>query len=172
VSLLFDLIERSESPRLIDVAYPTKMRWYKILVQILLIPSVIDFALAAPVVVQEHEVRVSVVGAANDRTATSSLRRDPSNKWPANAPDAPPTPILRSSDWRESRQHNLRSRTDSIGSPELSNSASLYANNPPTTSPSPTNQAPTDEPDSSPHGNTDLNPSPYEGQGPTDNSDR
>jgi hypothetical protein len=44
---------------------------------------------------------------------------------------------------------------------------------PESTSPLPTSQAPTDEPDplnpSSPHGNTYLNPSLYQGQGPTNN---
>jgi hypothetical protein len=151
VSLLFDFIERSESPRLINVM---KMQSYKLLARILLILSVINFALATPVVVQEHE--------------------------PANAADqtnAPPIP--RSSD--AGNWYNLRSRTDSIGSPEPSNPA----NNPPSLSPppgpgstpsSPTSQAPTDETNtlnpSSPHGNADLNTSLYQSQGPTDNSDR
>jgi hypothetical protein len=100
--------------------------------------SIIDIALAAPVVVQEHEVRVSVVDAAKDGTAMSPLRWDPSDKWLANAADRTNAPsIPRSSDsghWREQepRQHNP----------------------------------------SSPQGNTDLNPSPYRGQGLTDNSDR
>ena len=177
------------------------MKWYKILAQILLISSVVDFVLAAPVVVQEHKVRISVVDAAKDGTDTSPLRRrrgrDPSGKWPANAADrtnAPPIP--RSSDsghWREHepRQHNPRPRTESKGSPEPSNPApsiDLYANNPPgpsssppppepgSASPLPLSQAPTDEPDplnpSSLHGNTDLNSSHYQGQGPTDNFDR
>jgi hypothetical protein len=77
------------------------MGWYKILAPILLMLSVIDFALAAPVVVQEHQV--------------SPPRPDP---WPANAADRTNVPpISRSSDsghWREQepRQHNLKSRTD------------------------------------------------------------
>ena len=108
------------------------MRWCKIPAGILLMLSVIDIALAAPVPVKEHQVRVSVVDAAKDGTGTSSLRRDPSDKWLANAADrtnAPPIPIPRSSDsgdWREQepRQHKPRSGTDSIGSPEPSNSAS------------------------------------------------
>jgi hypothetical protein len=178
--------ERSESPRLFDVTYPMKMRSYKIL---LLILSVIDFALAAPMVVQEHEVRVSAVDAANDGAAMSLLRWDPSDKWPANAADRTNAPLIpRSSDSghhreqeQESRQHDPRSPTDSTGSPEPSNPAppiDLHADNPPSpppgpgpgsTSPLPTRQAPTNEP-SSPHGNTDLISLP--GQGPTDNSDR
>jgi hypothetical protein len=178
VSLLFDFIERSESPRLIDVTYPTKMRWYKILARILLMLSVIDFALAAPVVIQEHEVRVNVVDAAKDGTA-------PSDKWPTNAADRTNTPMIpessNSGHWRQQkpRQHNPRSPMDSNGSPEPSNPAPpidinanyVQSSSPPPgpgpTSPSPTSQAPTDEPDllnpSSPHGNTDLNPSPYQG---------
>jgi hypothetical protein len=138
--------------------------------------SIFNFALAAPVVVQEHEMHVSVVDAAKDRTATSSLRRDPSDKWLANAADRTnPPPILRSSDsghWREQEpgQRNPRSRGDSNGSPEPSNPAppiNLYANNynprpppgPGSTSSSPMSQVPTDESDPlnplSPHGNTD-----------------
>ena len=74
------------------------MRWYKRLARILLILSVIDFMLAAPVVVQKRKVHVSGV---DDRT-------DPSGKWwLANAAD----PIPRSWDsghWleQEPRQHN------------------------------------------------------------------
>jgi hypothetical protein len=60
-----------------DVTYSAKMRWYKIFVRIVLMLSVIDFALAAPVAVQKHEVRVSVVDAAMDGTATLPLRRYP-----------------------------------------------------------------------------------------------
>jgi hypothetical protein len=142
------------------------MRWYKILARIFLLLSVIDFALAAPVVLQEHEVRVSVVDAAKGGTATSPLRRDTSNKWLANAADRTNAPLIpRSSEsghWREQepRQPNPRSRTDSKGSPEPSNPAppiDLYANNPRSpspppgpgsTSPSPSSRAPTaDEPD-------------------------
>ncbi len=83
MSLQFHFIERSdsESPRLIDVTYPAKMRQYKLLARILLMLSVIDFARTAPVVVQEHEVGVSVMDAAIDGTAASPLRRDLSNKW-------------------------------------------------------------------------------------------
>ena len=174
------------------------MRWYKILAQILLILSVIGFAPAAPVVVQEHDVRVSGVDAANDETAPSRLRRDP---WQANssAADRTNAPLIprssaRSSDsghWREQqepRQHKPRSRTNSNYPPEPSNPAppidltddtppspSLPPARPGSTSPSLTSQAPTVEPDplnpsSSPHGNTDLNPSPYQGQGLTDDS--
>jgi hypothetical protein len=64
VSLLFVFIELPESPRLIHATYPTKMRQYKILAQILLMLSVTGFALAAPVAVRDHEVRVSVANAA------------------------------------------------------------------------------------------------------------
>jgi hypothetical protein len=108
--------------------------------------SVIDFALAAPVVVQEHGVHVSVVNAAKDGAATSPLRRDPSDKWLASAADRTnPPPIPRSSDsghWREQepRQHNPRPRTYSKDSPEPSNPAppiDPYANNPPNPSPAP-----------------------------------
>lgn len=140
--------------------------------------SVIDFGLAVPVVVQQHEARVSMVGADKDGTAsTSPLQRDLSDKWLANAMDdqtnAPPIP--RPSDsghWREwePRQHNPSLRTDSNDSPEPSNprpaplntdlNADLLdpnANSPSPSpqprsgsgpsSPSPTNQAPTNEPD-------------------------
>ena len=179
MSILFHSIERSdESHRLIDVTYLTKMRWYKILAQIFLMLSIIDFALTAPVVVQKH----SGVDAAKDGKTTYSLW-DPST-------NALPTP--RSSDsghWKEQepRQHDLRSRTDSSGSPEPGEPSNSPIANPPSPSPSPslrldpgstsrlpTSQAPTDEPDplnlgpSSLHGNTYLNPS----SGPTDNSDR
>ena len=173
------------------------MQWYRILARILLMLSVIDFALAAPVLVQEHEVRVSVVDAAKDGIATSPLRWNPSDKWLANAADrtiAPPVPIPRSLDsvnWQEQepRRYNPRPRTDSQGSPEPSSPASpidpidLYINTPPSPplspgsiSPLPSSQAHTDEPDplkpSLPHGNTGLNPSPFQDQRLTDNSDR
>ena len=158
-------------------------------------PSVINFALAAPVVVQEHGVRVSEMDVAKDGTATSppSLRRDLLDKWLENAADwTNGLPIPRSSDsghWQEEEpmQHNLRSRTDSNGSPEPSNPAppmDPHANGP---SPSPPlgpgstshlpKSSPTGEPyqlntgTSTPHGNTDSISSPYQGQGPTDNSD-
>ena len=95
--------------------------------------------------------------AAIDETATSRLRRDPSDKRPADRTNSPW--ILRSSDsghWREHvpRQYNLRSRTDSNGSPEPSNPAppiDLNADYPPSPSPpwypgspsrSPTHDAP------------------------------
>ena len=145
------------------------MRWYKILAQILLLLFVIDFALAAPVVLQEREIRISVVDITKGGTATSPLRWDPLNKWLASADrtNAPPTP--RSSDqghWRgwEARQHNP---TDSNGPPEPLNRAPLIDLNtlysspspPGSTSPLPTSQAPTGEPTplnpSSPHGNTE-----------------
>ncbi|KAN0114077.1 hypothetical protein V8E52_007053 [Russula decolorans] len=149
------------------------MRRYKILARILLMLSVIDFALTAPVAVQKHQVRVSAVDAAKDRTATLPLRRDPSDKWLANAADRTNVPpIPRSSDsghWREHepRQHNPRPRTDSKGLPEPSKPApsiDLNADYYPSPSPSPPPPPPpTDEPDplnpSSPHSNTDLNPS-------------
>ncbi len=81
-------------------------------------------------------------------TATSPLRRDPSDKWLANAADranAPPIPRLSDSghsSWREQelRQHNPRPRTDSDDSPEPSHPAppiDPYANNPPSPSPAP-----------------------------------
>jgi len=133
--------------------------------------SVIEFALAAPVVVQEHEVRVSVVpaNAAVDRTNAPPIRR---------LLDSP-------GHWREQepRQHhdNPRWGTDSSGSPEPSN-IDLDANNPPTPSLSPppgpgsTSLSPAshwqawiDELDplnpSSPHGNTDINSSHHRGPG-------
>ena len=146
------------------------MQQCKILASILLMLSGIDFALAAPVFVQERGVRVSVVDAANDGTALP-LRRDQSDKWPANAADrtnAPPIP--RSGYWREQvpRQHKPSNPA------ELP--IDLDANYPP--SPSyppgfepthlPTIQAPTDEPNPlnplSPHGNTYSSPSFYNGQ--------
>ena len=258
--LLFYFIERSESARLID-AYPVKMQRYKILTGILLMLSVIDFAFAAPVVVQERDVRVSVVDATNDGTTRSPLRRDQSDKWPANAADRTGAPLIpRLSDsgyWRKQVQkHNPESRTDSNEpsnpappielddppTPDVppgfesasflsTNQAPTDSNRPSDIAPSidryashdppspsvppgfespylPTSQAPavsssnrpsssnhppstsvppgfestsfkflpTDELDplnpSSPHGNTDLNTSPYQGQEPTDNSDR
>ena len=55
VSLQFRFIERFESLRLIYATYPAKMRRYKVLARIFLMLSVIDLALTAPVVVQEHE---------------------------------------------------------------------------------------------------------------------
>ena len=156
--------------------------------------SVINFALTAPVAVREHEVRVSVVDAAKHRTATSPLRRDPSDNWPVNMVDrtnAPP--ILRLPDsgyWREQEptQNNPRSLIDLNGLPESSKPApSIDRNADPTedqspspppspgrTPRSPTSQARTDEPDlsnpgsSSPPGNTDLNPSLHQGLEPTD----
>ena len=140
VSLLFfDFIERPGSPRLIDATYPSKMRWYKILARILLMFSIIDFALAAPVVVQERGVRVSVVDPVKDETVTSALRRDPSDKWPANAADwTNEPPIPRSLDSRPG-QHNPRQR-GSNGSPAPSNPApsiDSYGNNPLRVSPPP-----------------------------------
>ena len=70
MSIVFDFIERSESPRLADTTYPTIMQWYKILARILLLFSVIDFALTAPVVVREHEV----VDSAKDGLANAADR--------------------------------------------------------------------------------------------------
>jgi hypothetical protein len=153
------------------------MRWYQTLARVLLMLSVIDFALAAPVAVQEHEVRVSVVDAAMDGTATSPLRQDPSDKWLANAADranAPPT--LRSPDSGHWREHEPRQQTGplkpalsidlNVDPPEDQSPRPLPG--PGSTFPSLTSQAPTDEHDplnpgpSSPHGNTDLNPSPYQ----------
>jgi hypothetical protein len=121
VSILFDSIERSAT-------YPAKMQWYKKLAQILLLLSVIDFALAAPVVAQEHEMRVSVVDAAIDGT------------------NAPPIPIPRSSDSGHWREHNPRFWADSNGSPESSNPAPHLYDEPDPLNPS------------LPYGNTDLNP--------------
>lgn len=126
------------------------MRWYKTLAQILLILSVIDFALAAPVVVQEHEARVSVVDVAKDGTATSPLRRDPA----ADRTNARPIPRE-----QEPRQHNKRMPPPGSTPP------------PESTPPPPISQA-TYKPDPlnppSPYSNTDSNVSPYQGQGPTD----
>jgi hypothetical protein len=130
--------------------------------------SVIDFALAAPVVVREHEVRVSVVDAAKGGTATSPLRRDPSDKWLANAADRTNAPTIpRSSEsvhWREQepRQYNPTPQKDSNVSPEPSNPArpidpytsNLLSRSPPagpgSTSPSPTPTHDTPAPDGSP----------------------
>jgi hypothetical protein len=118
--------------------------------------SVIDFAFAAPVVVQEREVRVSVVDAANDGTARSTLRRDQSGKWPANVADRTDAPLIpRLSDsgyWRKQvPRYNPGSRTDSN---DPSNPAPpIELNDPPTPDVPPgfesasllsTNQAPTD----------------------------
>ena len=109
MSPLFDFIERSESTRLIDTTtYPTIMQWYKILARILLLFSVLDFALAAPVVagVREHEVRVSVMDAAKDGLANAADR--------INVP--------RSSDSGHWREHEPRNH-DQIDSPGPSNPA-------------------------------------------------
>jgi hypothetical protein len=132
--------------------------------------SVIDFALAAPVGVQEHEVRVSVGGAAKDRIAISPLRRDPSDKWLANAADwtnaAAALPIPRSSNSDSDptlpiAKPPLDLNADPIPSPPLQVG-------PGHTSPSLTSRSLTDEPDPlnlpSPHGNTYLNPSPYQSE--------
>jgi len=91
---------------------------------------------------------------------------------------------------KEARQDNLRSRTDSNNSPKLSNPAppmDPHANDPLSLSPPlgpgstsqfPKSKSPTGEPDqlnpgtSMPHGNTYLNPSPYQGLGPIVTSDR
>ena len=99
------IIEHSESPRLIDTTYPTIMQWYKILARVLLLFSVLDFALAAPVVasVREHEVRVRMVDAAKDGLADAG-------DW-INAPGS------FSGHWREHepRQHDPTDPTDSPG---------------------------------------------------------
>ncbi|KAI0272008.1 hypothetical protein BGY98DRAFT_180141 [Russula aff. rugulosa BPL654] len=64
----------SLTTRLIHVTHPTRMRQYFIVSQIHLILSVINFALAAPLVIREkHEVRVDVVDAAKDGTAASQV---------------------------------------------------------------------------------------------------
>ena len=61
-------------------------------------------------------MHLSVVDTANDGAATSPLRPDQSDKWPANAADSIPRPSD-SGYWREQvpRQHNPRARTDSNG---------------------------------------------------------
>jgi len=145
------------------------MRWYRILTRIVPILSVVDFALAAPVVVREHEVRVSVVGAAKDGTAPSIP-----DKWLANATgrtNAPPIP--RSSDsvhWREQEQEPRQYDPYNPQSPSPPADPASGS-----TSPSPTSQAPTFEADPlnppSPHGNTDLNLL-IRVREPTDDSDR
>jgi hypothetical protein len=48
------------------------MQQYKILAQVLLMLSIIDFALAAPVVIQDHEVRVSAANTARDGPYTNN----------------------------------------------------------------------------------------------------
>ena len=140
--------------------------------------SIIDSMLAAPVVVQKREVGISGVDdASEDGTATSPLRRDPST-------NALPTPIsLDSGHWQEQepRKHDLMSRTGSDGSPESgepsnppidlsTDPSSPTLRGPGSTSRLPTSPVPTGETDplnlwpSSLHGNTDLNPPPYQDQ--------
>ena len=111
--------------------------------------SVIYFALAAPVAVQKPEVCVSGV---DDVTTTSPLRH-PSDMRSANAADLGP--------WLEQdkRQYDP---TDSNDSPEPSNPAPWDLNLP----------SPTSHPlsQSSTHGDIDLNSSPSQFQGATDDS--
>ena len=121
------------------------MRWYKKLARILLVLSVIDFALAAPVVAQGHEVRISVVDAAIDGKGA-------------------PTISGRSGSTHEQvpREDNPGSSTDSSGSLEPSNPAPhLYDE------PDPMNSL-------LPHGNTYLNhcpgPEPTDNPALTDDS--
>ena len=168
----FGFTERFDSPHLIDVTYPTKMRWYKILAWILLMPSVIDFALAAPVVAQKHEIRASAVDAVKDGTATPPRRHDPSDNWTADAAyqtNALPVPRSSGSDhgWEQKRRQHTGPAVDQSQSPPPGPGS--------TTSPSLTSQAPTDRPDSlnpsTRSGNTDLNHPLYQARGPTDNSD-
>ena len=146
------------------------MRWYKRLARILLILSVIDFTLAAPVVVQNRALHVS---GADDRTDTSPLRRDPSGKWLANAVDRTNAlPIPRSWDsghWleQEPRQHNPTEGSGGSKPPPL-----WDLNNLPLPSPTgqpPTNQLPTGEPSTS-QPSTSQHPTskPPTSQPPTD----
>src|ERR1700733_1828899 len=121
------------------------MRWYKILARILLMLFVIDFALAAPVVAQIHEVRVSVVETAKGGTATSPLRRDPWDKWLGQMRRRP-----RDCQTQAIGPRQYNNPTDSNGSPERSNPAPVDLNTrysspsppPGSTSPLPTSQAP------------------------------
>ena len=76
--------------------------------------SIIDLALAAPVVVQNRGVGISGVGASKDGTSTPPLRRDPlTNALPTARP-------LDSGHWQElePRQHDLMSRAGPGWPPE------------------------------------------------------
>ena len=154
------------------------MQWSKILTWIPLILSIIDFALAAPVVVQNRGVGISGVGASKDGTATSPLRRDPST----NA--LPTARSLDSGHWQEQepRQHDLVSRAGPGGPPEPGEPSNPPIDpfagppsptlrlDPGSTSRLPTSPVPTEGIDplnpwpSSLHGNTDSNPPPYQDQ--------
>jgi hypothetical protein len=76
------------------ITYPTKMRCYRTVVQILLIVSVINVVLAAPIAVREmHEVRVNVMDV-KDGGAASRKRLDPweqstNGQGRMNAPPSP-----------------------------------------------------------------------------------
>ena len=137
------------------------MRRYKMLARVLLVFFVVDFALAAPAVIQKPRVRVSRVDAVKDEMATSLLRRDSSGKWSTGH-------------WREqeSRQHNQRPRDDSNGSPPpnpvlLNEPPGLPVDQPPgpASALASSSRSLTDEPDPLntpwPHGNVDSNTSPY-----------
>ena len=107
------------------------MRGYKIVARILLILSVINFTLTAPVVVREHKVRVIE---SNDGPGSSNPAP------PIDSPSPLPGPA-------QSPSHSL--------SAGPSSPQDVY------TSPVPTSQAPTDEPHPSPlaHGSQESNPS-------------
>ena len=137
---------------------------------------VIDFALAAPVVVQKREVHVS---RADEMIDTSPLGRDPSSKWLANTVDRANTLlILRSSDsghWleQEPRQHNPIDSNDppeGSGGPKPLPLWDLNDSPPPSpTDQPPTNQLPTGEPSTSQHSTSELPTSqPPASEHPTD----
>ncbi|KAF8490341.1 hypothetical protein F5888DRAFT_1128112 [Russula emetica] len=95
------------------------MQRHKIVARIILIIlSVINFALAAPLVRGIREVRVDVVDVAEIVTAASRKRWNPSDKWWTNAADRTNTPSsLGSSDSdyqleQELRPHDPRSPID------------------------------------------------------------
>ena len=167
MSILFYFIERFESPRLVDVTFLTKrMGRYKILARFILMISVIDFALAAPVVVQKRALHVS---GEDDGTDTSPLRL-------ANAAYRTNTlPIPRPSDsghWleQEPRQHNPID-SGSGGSKPLP-LWDLNDTPPPSpTSQPPTNQLSTGEPSTSqPSTSQPPTSQPPHDQGPTHDS--
>ena len=115
--------------------------------------SVINFALAAPVVVQKREMHVSE--AVDSRTDSSPLRRDSLGKWLANAADrtnALPIPRSSSGPWLElePRQHYpIDSPEGSGGSKPLPLWDLNYLPLPSPTGQPPTNQLPTGEPSTS-----------------------
>jgi hypothetical protein len=121
------------------------MNRHKIIARIiLLILSVINFALAAPLVREIREVRVDVVDVAEDVTTTSRKYWNPSDKWSTNAADRTNMPSSlgpSDSDYRLEqglRPHDPRSPMDSNppaqqspGSTDSDNSHHSPAGSPP-----------------------------------------